>query len=156
MCLYMKNDTSNEDCMGHGVCDGFYTGKCTCNQGWRGADCSKPVNQLSDGYSQTYQFNGSSSFYFQYDSGVQPDDEWELVLSNMNRFDVHINAGLEKDPNEFENQIEVKAQTFTKISSRAFPSLKTSFVAHVRITGIEFAENRYLESIFLVNFNKVP
>ena len=64
----------------------------------------------------------------QYDSGVYASDDWELSLTNLNPFSVFLTAGLAVDPTESTNDIEVKGQTYVKISSRAFPSLKSSFV----------------------------
>ena len=108
MCSYMKNSTSGNDCMDNGVCDAMVTGRCTCNDGFRGADCSKPVTLLHNGFAGTYSFSGSKTFFMQYNAGVQPMNDFDLVLSNVNPIDVFISAGLSTDPNEFHNDIEIK------------------------------------------------
>lgn len=42
MCSYMAN-LNGDICSNNGVCDAVLTGHCQCNDGFRGADCSKPV-----------------------------------------------------------------------------------------------------------------
>ena len=64
----------------------------------------------------------------QYEAGVYAGDDWELSLTNLNPFSVYLSPGLAVDPTESTNDIEIKGQTYVKISSRAFPSLKTAFV----------------------------
>ena len=155
MCKYMLNQTTLDDCSGNGACDVMFTGQCTCNPGFRGADCSEPVVNLFGGYTATIGFQGSQTQYFQYDAGVRPQDQFELKFSNANPFDVYISAGLGSDATEFNNDIEIKGQTYTKITSKAFPFLQSSFVVQVRVNGIDFANNAYLESVFLVDFKRI-
>lgn len=155
MCKYTKNATFGLECMGNGNCDSAITGQCTCFKGYRGADCSKQVTDLYDGLKLSIGFKGSQSFFMQYDSGVQSQVDFELTISNANPFDIYINAGLFTDPNEFESEIAVKGQTYVKISSRTFPSLKSSFVIRASVNGLVYSENAILDNILLVNFNKV-
>ena len=128
MCSYLRNETSGQDCSGHGSCDSVVTGKCSCETGYRGSDCSKQVTVLQDKFNAIINFNGTRIFYMQYEAGVFSGDDWELSLTNLNAFNVYLSAGLAVDPTESTNDIEVKGQTYVKISSRAFPSLKSSFV----------------------------
>lgn len=51
MCKYMN------DCNGNGVCG--WDGKCKCNAGYKSADCSEKVEALTNGYSKTFNFNGT-------------------------------------------------------------------------------------------------
>lgn len=155
MCSYTKNATFGLPCMGNGDCDSAFTGKCTCYKGYRGADCSKQVTNLYDGLSLTLGFKGSQSFYMQYDAGALPQYDFELTLSNANQFDVYVNAGVANDPSEFYSDIAVRGQTFVKVSSKTFPSIKSSFVIKAIVNGISYSDNQLLESILLVNFNKI-
>ena len=132
------------------------TGKCTCDNGYRGADCSLAVTTLTNGMSLTIPFEGTRTFYMQYDAGVFVDNDWELTLSNLNPFSVYLSAGLAVDPTENVNDIEVKEQTYIKLSSKAFPSLKSSFVIHAHIQGINFGENNLLSNNLMVTFNRLP
>lgn len=116
MCDYMASP-DGDDCSGNGVCDSKVTGQCTCQSGYRGADCSKPVSVLLDGFYMTSPFLGTQSFFFQYDAGVQADRDFQLVISNPNPFDVYILPGLSQDPSEFNHDIEIKGQTSLKITS---------------------------------------
>lgn len=42
------------DCNGHGTCS-TETGQCTCKLGWTGADCSAPLEIMSDKYTKSFQ-----------------------------------------------------------------------------------------------------
>ena len=81
-------------CSGHGSCDSKFSGLCTCEKGYRGADCSDKYEVLVGDYFQTFYFTGSRNYFFQY----QGSDDFELILSNANPMDVYINAG-STDPN---------------------------------------------------------
>ena len=153
MCSYTKNATFGLQCMGNGNCDSAFTGQCTCFKGYRGADCSKQVTSLYNGLSLSLGFKGSQSFFMQYDAGAQPQKDFELTISNANPFDIYVNAGLSTDPSEFHSDIAVRGQTFVKLSSRTFPSLKSSFVIKASVNGIAYSDNALLDSILLVNFN---
>jgi len=113
------------------------------------------VTDLYDGLSLTLGFKGSQSFYMQYDAGALPQYDFELTISNANQFYVYVNAGLAKDPSEFYSDIAVRGQTYVKVSSKTFPSIKSSFVIKVFVNGISYSENQLLDSILLVNFNKI-
>lgn len=58
MCGYMNN------CNGNGVCK--ENGKCSCNSGFRSADCSQKVNALTDGASTTLSLNGTQWAFFEF------------------------------------------------------------------------------------------
>lgn len=89
----------------------------------------------------------------QYDSVAQSQLDFELTISNANPFDIYVNAGLAVDPTEFQSDIAVKGQTFVKLSSRTFPSLKSSFVIKASVNGISYSDNALLDSILLVKFS---
>ena len=52
MCQFMNN------CSGNGTCDNK-TGKCTCNAGYKGADCLMKVETLKNNYVKTFTLNGT-------------------------------------------------------------------------------------------------
>ena len=91
----------------------------------------------------------------QYDAGALPQADFELTISNANQFDIYVNSGLAVDPSEFYSDIAVRGQTFVKLSSRTFPSIKSSFVIKASVNGISYSDNALLDSILLVNFNKI-
>lgn len=70
MCGHLKDDVTGADCSGHGSCDAKVTGQCTCQSGFRGADCSKSVTALTNKLNTVIKFNGTQSYYMQYDAGV--------------------------------------------------------------------------------------
>jgi len=114
------------------------------------------VTELTDKFNALIPFNGTQTFYMQYDAGVQADSDWELTLVNVNPFSVYLSAGLAVDPTESTNDIEVKGQTYVKLSSRSFPSLKASFVIQAHVEGISYPENKVLQNNLMVTFNRVP
>ena len=113
------------------------------------------MTSLQDKMALSLGFQGTQTFFMQYDAGAQPQNDFELVLSNSNAFDVYVSAGLANDPSEFKSDIVVKGQTYVKITSRAFPSIKSSFVIKAAVNGIDFPANNILGNILLANFNYV-
>ena len=69
---------------------------------------------------------------------------------------MYLTAGLAADPSENINDIEIKGQTFIKVSSRAFPSLKTSFVIQAHVQGISYPDNKPVANSLMVSFNRLP
>jgi len=98
---------------------------------------------LADAYSSTKVFKGSMSYFFQYDAGSpQPGMDFEFTISNPHPMNVFISSGLTTDPTEFTNDIQFKDLNFIKISSKAYPSLKSQFVMQLQVIGIDFARNQ--------------
>jgi len=65
--------TAMEDCNGHGS-GSLSTGKCTCENGWLGADCNTWVNDLSSESSDTKEVEASRWFYY----SVPADQEFSV------------------------------------------------------------------------------
>jgi hypothetical protein len=80
-------------------------------------------------------------------------DDFEFILSNPNPMDVYIRQGAQVDP--WASDIEVKAQSYVKITSQGFPSLKSSFVAYVLVNGLGYYTNQQYLNVLLVDFNKI-
>lgn len=133
MCTFMNK------CNNNGNCD-TDTGKCTCFEGFKGADCSEQVEVLTNDYRSSIKINGTQWVYYQFNENLQPGEEFVLTLSSTAALDIFISAGPNGDPNEFINDLEFKKQSFIKISSSTFPSL-TKFVAAVRVNGIKLNGN---------------
>jgi hypothetical protein len=113
------------------------------------------VYNLQDKMNSVLRFNGTQTYFMQYDAGVYASQDWELTLANANPFNVYLTAGLAADPSESINDIEIKGQTYVKISSRSFPSLKTSFVIQAHVQGISFPDNMPVSNTLMVTFNRL-
>ena len=70
MCKYM------DDCNGNGDCNSY--GKCECNTGFYGADCSSTATDLTtvDGNTQSESVTGNRWFYY-----VLPEDIGDVTLN---------------------------------------------------------------------------
>ena len=54
---------------------------------------------------------------------------------------VYVKSGLQ-EPNPWESDIEIKGQTYVKLTSKSFPSLKAQFVAMVQVNGNAYYQNK--------------
>ena len=67
--------------------------------------------------------------------------------------DVYLSAGVNAEPTQFKNDFEFRKQSQVTIASSSFPSL-TSFVAAVRVNGVEFNGNIYHQSVTKATFTQ--
>ena len=136
MCKFMNNCSSNGECL--------ETGLCKCNPGFRGADCSQRDVILEDFFDTEYTFNGTQWLFFSFAQELMFGETFEFTLSSTTPMEVYMlkGANADVDPNEFNHDIAFKQQTFVKFGNDMFPSLAT-FVAAVRVNGINFYQNQF-------------
>ena len=84
------------NCNGNGSCNQV-TGQCECSDGYKFADCSKKVMDLSDGDNIDISLHGPMWFTMQY-SGSSSS---KLYLTPNITSDVYISKGSKSDPNNF-------------------------------------------------------
>lgn len=105
MCDYMNN------CSGHGLCES--NGKCLCNPGYKGADCSMAYVPLTDGYSGSFQNYGPKYHSFTKTgataSTISFTADWPM--------DIFIAAGSDSDPTEFFHDIALYGATSATFDS---------------------------------------
>ena len=66
-----------------------------------------------------------------------------------------MSAGLQQDPTENNNDFEIRGQTYAKLSSSAYPSIKNSFVLQLSVTSIDFAGNTLLDTLINASFKRI-
>ena len=108
MCDYMN------DCYGQGTCNSY--GKCECDAGFFGADCSSTVTDLTTADEQKVSETTTASRWFYYSVPADADD-YEITVSSDNGVSVYVRMGDTElpDPSNFDSFI--KNQT-----SMTFPS----------------------------------
>ena len=147
MCDYMNK------CNGNGACDSV-SGQCTCNAGWKGADCAGKSDSLAAGYTKRFTTNGTQYLHFTYSKGVPTGYSYEFILSSSQRLDVYVSAGINSDPNELNYDLAFRSQTYLKLTSDDFPNL-TTFSIQVKVNGIEFYSNVFHKGLVSASFNFV-
>ena len=94
------------NCNGNGTCN-TSTGQCECNSGFKFADCSKAVMDLSDGDDVDVELHGPMWFTMQY-SGSKSS---KLYLTPNITSDIYILKGSKNDPNNFVYDMSFKGVT---------------------------------------------
>ena len=84
---------SMTDCNGHGT-GSVSTGKCTCDDGWYGADCSTTVTDLATSGSVSESVTASRWFYY----SVPATEAFDLQLVSDRSVSVYIRQGLDEIP----------------------------------------------------------
>ncbi len=75
-------------CSSQGSC---VAGFCQCNAGFTGADCSAPLEVLTNGYTKDLQSNGIKWWYLTFEEGLQAGESFTLTLTSTNPImDVYI------------------------------------------------------------------
>lgn len=95
------------DCNGNGVCNPI-TAQCECSAGYKFADCSKKVVDVSgDGYQMDIAMHGPGWFSMQY-SGTK-STKFSLNANVTSEF--YISKGSTSDPNNFVYDYHFKGVT---------------------------------------------
>lgn len=63
---------------------------------------------LADGYENEIPMNGTQWVYFQYKKGLQPNEYYELTLKASYAMDIFLSSGVNSEPTEFNNDIELR------------------------------------------------
>ncbi|CDW85332.1 serine carboxypeptidase [Stylonychia lemnae] len=152
MCRAMNNCNSNGKCLD--------TGKCQCEHGFFGDDCTQKIQSLSisQEFQESYQMNGTHWYYFRLenkDNQILNDDEYfELRLSSQRLMDIYIKKDDKSEPTQFQNDMKFLKQQRLVISTQSFPMLRSSFIATVRVDGIDLFENKYHQHTLKASFRK--
>ena len=101
------------DCHGNGTCSGT-TGRCTCNDGWKFADCALQSHSLTSGFKETYKGTGPLWYSFTY-KGSKHDTV--LNLASDEAADIYVKLGKDSDPNNFDFDMSFKNVTAINLSS---------------------------------------
>ncbi|CDW87058.1 serine carboxypeptidase [Stylonychia lemnae] len=144
MCQFMTN------CNGNGICGD--SGQCTCNEGYKSADCSEKVEQLTASYHSQVTTNGTQWHYYQYQNGLAANLHYEMVFSSQMPLDIFISSGWQSDPNEFQYDLAFRQQNYIRITSKQFPNFET-FTAAVKVNGIEHYSTTFHQSNLNVKFD---
>ena len=92
MCDGMRN------CSHNGICD-TNTGKCTCNEGFKFADCSKQTIKLKDGYIETKNNDGTGPIWYSFTfEGSKFNTILGLAANNIG-VDIFVKRGKDSNPN---------------------------------------------------------
>ena len=149
MCKYMNN------CNRNGICN-IELGRCDCNPGFLGADCSVKIINIpgASNNTQTTQVQGIDYLYYQLSDNVT--GHFVFTLSSSNPVDIFIKQNdVTSDPTEFNNDIAAYKQTRFTLRSENWPGLKT-FTLAIKINGANFKTNTYVASTLTASFNLVP
>ena len=149
MCSFMN------DCSVNGKCSDD-TGRCTCNPGFFGQDCSDTIVSLDQGptYTNRVTVQGISWLYYIFNGTLAQNEAFELQLSSSNPMDIYISADPAVEPSEFQNDMEIKKQSRFILRSASLPAFKT-FVMAIRVNGANLYENAYYKSQVFVNFKRI-
>lgn len=148
MCKYTNS------CYKNGVCH-IETGRCVCNEGFFGQDCSEALVELpaAGGFQESYTAQGIDWLYFQFNEALQPGQAYEFRLVSSNPMDIYVSKDLTVEPNEFKNDIEIKKQSRLILRSDSAVPAITSFTAAVRVNGASLKDNKFFNSTVIATFN---
>lgn len=90
---------------------------CSCNEGFKGADCSEKLEMLIDGYQGAFSMNGTQWVYFQLNTSLLPGESYLFTLQSQYMMDIYVVTGTIREPTEFSNDLEFKQQTTVSLSS---------------------------------------
>jgi hypothetical protein len=128
------------NCNNHGKCGS--NGFCTCDAGYKGADCAEKVQVLIPSYNKQLLVNGTQWIFFQFSQGLYYGQTYNFTLSASQPLDIYLISGAESDPNEFNYDTAIKKQNYVQISFTQFPFLAT-FTAAVKVNGLDYYANKF-------------
>lgn len=98
-------------CSGHGSCGA--NGQCTCDAGWKSADCSMQTKVLVNGYKAGKVHSGPKYHSFTKVGG----NPAILQLFSDLPMDVYVSKSSSADPTQFTNDIAFKQTTFVRLNT---------------------------------------
>jgi len=108
------------NCSGHGTCAA--NGQCTCDAGWKSADCSMQTKILTNGYKAGKVHTGPKYHSFT-KTGSKPAT---LTLISDLPMDVYVSKGSSADPTQFTNDIAFKQTLFVRLNTADLKMLGTA------------------------------
>ena len=138
-------------CNGNGSCDST-TGQCVCNDGYKFADCSKKVIDLTDDYDLTVNTHGPGWFTMQY-SGSKSS---QLTLAPNITSEVYVLKGSSGDPNNFVYDMSFKSVSgnLTIDTDKLGLTGDDGFSVAVYVPAVDEPFNRLLEGQLGVTFKE--
>lgn len=135
-------------CNGNGTCGS--NGKCVCDAGWKGADCSLSSVALTNGYMHTFSYYGPE--YFSFTKSGANDSQFTLISST--EMDVYISAGADSDPTEFSHDFAVLGTKTLVLDSLDLDILtyETGYVVQTYAKNMDEAKNEYYHNTLTVQF----
>lgn len=104
MCKYMNN------CNRNGICN-IEIGRCVCNEGFMGADCSVRIIGIPSNGSNaslTNQVSGIDYLYYQLAQPLPAGNNFVITLSASNPIDVYIKTNDNvSEPTEFNHEVAI-------------------------------------------------
>ena len=137
-------------CNGNGTCN-TYTGNCDCNPGFKFADCSKKVTDLTEGLETSFNNTGPFWYTMQYSGG---DKNTTLTLSADQPSSVYIAKGKDSDPNNFVYDmdfVDLAANTTMVIDSSEL-GLNDGYSIAVYVSAVDETANKLYPGILNISF----
>ena len=131
MLAYMDN------CSGHGS-GSTSTGKCTCNSGWYGADCSTKVTDLSETTAVDENISGARWTYY----SVPATEAFSLTVAADTGIELYIRQGLSEIPDYYTFDSVLKNQTGIQLT-QALMDFSEGAIISVHCTGKENEETNF-------------
>ena len=152
MCKYMNN------CNRHGKCN-IQIGRCDCNEGFLGADCSVPIISIPNNgtnASLTNQVTGIDYLYYQLAQPLPAGNNFVITLSASNPIDVYVKTNDNvSEPTEFNHEIAIYKQTRVVLRSEHWPGMQ-QFTLAVKVNGANLKANTFTQSTVAATFTVVP
>ena len=144
--------TAMADCNGNGL-GSETTGHCTCNEGFKFADCSKSVLALSsETTSKTLTAHGPMWYTMAYDGSSGS----RLTLSSDIPIDVYVMKGSASDPNNFVHDFSFKSTTLLTIDTNSLNIVsENGYSIAVYVQGVNEGKNELLDSNLKFDFAEV-
>ena len=146
MCTAMQNCFVER---GQGHCAEY--GRCKCNDGYRGADCSYKVYTKDSGLA-VIPTSGSAYLYYVHEL-ADPQKSFEVKIRSLktSKFSVYMSLGANSNPNTFNYDILIKEiepkYNFTLTRSSVPGAVAAGgFVAMIEVHGYDVANSEPLEN----------
>lgn len=110
-------------------------GECSCNSGWKGADCTLKSTTLVNGFSTELAHQGPK--YFSFTSKHAEDSTSTLHLESKFPMEIYVSRNPNSDPTQFSNDAVFKSVKSLSLNSYYMDFLQKGYAVTVYVPAID-------------------